>query len=319
VERNVKTFNYQNPISALTVSAIRDCQILEVEGTYYLIGTAAEFFKGPNPGVSVYSSKDLLNWNFEKHIIERKDVAADAWYKDRFWAPELHHINGKFYCTFTCCNEATNFPFSVGVAVSDDVLGPYEIITHDEPLTAGIDLTLFQDDDGKVYAYWSFEGIKGQEIDLESCDLKGTAFSCFGKGKGKEWDSIGIEGSWVLKREGIYYHFYSSWTRGYEIGYATAPHPKGPWKKADNNPFFGAQDKFVCEREGVEYSGDPASPYIAVGHNAIFKGPDGRDWITCHYQVKDEIPKLGFDPIDIKDGKITGVGPTYTPQSVVWS
>lgn len=50
------------------------------------------------------------------------------------------------------------------------------------------------------------------------------------------WDSIGIEGAYVIKENGQYYLFYSSWTRGYEIGYATASKITGPWKSMKEIP-----------------------------------------------------------------------------------
>ncbi len=312
-------FTYKNPIDEQHVKAIRDCQILKVGDVYYLTGTSPEFFKGDNPGVGVYSSKDLVNWKFEKYIIDSTKIADDAWCKHRFWAPEIHPINNKFYCAFTCCNETTNYPYSVGIAVADDVLGPYEIVTKDEALTEGIDLNLFQDDDGKTYAYWSCDnGLLGQEIDLETCELIGEPVKCVEKGVGIEWDYVGIEGSWVIKRDDVYIHFYSSWSRGYEIGYATAKSPLGPWEKAGNNPFFGAQAQWACDKFEMEYTGDKNSPLTSVGHNATFKGPDGRDWITCHYQRNGENPKFGYDPIEIKNGVVTSPtgGPTHTPQTI---
>jgi len=315
----VKKFNYQNPIDEKNVKAIRDSQIIEVEGIYYLTGTSPEFFKGDNPGIGVYSSIDLVNWKFEKYIIESVNLADDAWYRHRFWAPEIHNINNKFYCSFTCCNEITNYPYSVGIAVSDNILGPYKVITEENALTEGIDLNLFQDDDGKSYAYWSFDnGLIGQEINLKTCELIGDKVMCIKKGVDKEWDYVGIEGSWVIKRDGIYIHFYSSWSRGYEIGYATAKSPLGPWTKAKNNPFFGAQADWACEKFNMEYTGNRESPFVSVGHNSIFKGPDGRDWITCHYQRDNEAPKLGFDPLEIKNGVVSSPtnGPTYTLQNL---
>ncbi len=69
---------------------------------------------------------------------------------------------------------------------------------------------------------------------------------------------------------------------------------------------------------GIQYTGNGDSPFVSVGHNAIFKGPDGRDWVTCHYQRKNEPPKLGYDPIEIKNGVVTSPtnGPSCTPQII---
>ena len=38
---------------------------------------------------------------------------------------------------------------------------------------------------------------------------------------------INIKGPRVIKRKGIYYLFYSSWGRGYKVGYATSTNIKG--------------------------------------------------------------------------------------------
>jgi hypothetical protein len=54
---------------------------------------------------------------------------------------------------------------------------------------------------------------------------------------------------------------------GYEIGYATAPSITGPWTKAGINPFYGAQSKQACTKNGFEWKGDPNTPFNQVGHN----------------------------------------------------
>ena len=58
-------------------------------------------------------------------------------------------------------------------------------------------------------------------LDLEKCGLKEEPKTLISQELGR-WDDAGIKGSHVIKKEGIYYLFYSSWTRGYAVGYATA-------------------------------------------------------------------------------------------------
>ena len=312
-----RTFRYKNPIYSPAIDAIRDSHITEVDGTYYLTGTSPPFWKGPNPGVKLYSSPDLLNWKFERFLIDRTRLDPGVWYYDRLWAPEIHRTDNRFWLTFNCRNETAEIPFphSVGLAVADNITGPYEILTHDKPLIERTnDATLFTDDDGETYIYTS--GITGWEVDLEDCRLIDGPFICFLKDSGC-WDGIGIEGPFVIERNGVYYMFYSSWTRGYEIGYATATHPKGPWKKCEGNPIFGAQNRKTCAGYGGKFTGNPPGcPYAAVGHNAIFTGPDGRDWLVCHYQETDKPESLGFDPIWIEDGIVKTIGPTWTEQTI---
>jgi beta-xylosidase len=312
-----KTFRYQNPIYSDAIDAIRDCQIVIVDGIYYLTGTCPPTWTGPNPGVKLYSSPDLLHWKFEKFLLRREQFAADNWSRDRFWAPEIHARAGKFYLTYTCWNETTRFPRSLGLAVADQVAGEYQVLSREKPLIErGWDLTLFTDDDGQSFGYWT-DGfhLYGQEIDLDAGRPVGAPFNCV-RNENRKWDGIGVEGPFVIKRGGIYYLFYSSWTRGYEIGYAVATHPRGPWQKSPTNPIFGAQSREICEFNKMEFTGNPASPFIAVGHNAIFTGPDGRDWIVCHYQEKDGADSLGFDPLRIENGEIKSDGPAWTEQVI---
>ena len=133
-----------------------------------------------------------------------------------------------------------------------------------------------------------------------------------------DWDAIGIEGAYVIKRNGIYYLFYSSWTRGYEIGYATARNIRGPWKKHEGNPIYGAMNKSTCHKNGFTWSGDANSPFNQVGHNEVFTGPDGRLWLSCHGITDDnpEQPALVIDPIDFdEEGNIRKKIPSYTLQT----
>jgi len=126
--------SYRNPIDSPAIGSIRDCQVLVCDGRYYLTGTCPPYWQGPNPGVKLYSSDDLLDWQFERLLLARDATDPRAWYRDRFWAPELHAWEGRFYLTFNCRNDETHFPHSCGLAVADEVLGPYTVLTHDAPL-----------------------------------------------------------------------------------------------------------------------------------------------------------------------------------------
>jgi beta-xylosidase len=319
----VRLFRYTNPIRSEVIGPIRDPQIINVGDMYYLTGTTSPFWPGTVcPGIKLWSSKDLLNWKFEGFLIERSKLAEDVWYRDRFWASEIHQKGGKFWLTFNCRNESEKYPHvhSCGLAVAEKITGPYKVLTHEKPLLEGWgnDMTLFTDDDGKTYAYWKRHFV--QEIDLENARLVGErrrTIKCYDQG----WEKSHLEGMFIIKRGGVYYMFYSAWTRGYEVGYATAKHPMGPWTKYEGNPIYGGQDEQRCKEMGVEFTGDPNSPYYGVGHCTIFTGPDGRDWICAHHHMKGCGPRgsdihLGFDPIWIEDGVVKTNGSTYTEQVI---
>ncbi|MCV9389300.1 glycoside hydrolase family 43 protein [Reichenbachiella ulvae] len=353
---STNTFSYQNPISSgIDPNGLRDCQVLRDGDWWYMTGTSyphwlrQEKDGNLNKGVALYKSKDLLNWEFVDYIV--KQGGPDKWYYRRFWAPEIQKIGGKYYALFNARNDEMGYKGQhPGYAVADQIEGPYTMVTEDKPLCNGNDLTFFEDDDQKVYAFWNRGrefGIGFAQIDLETATFLSEPTSAIQPAqvdyekddtgeivmeanydgtalrpkvaKYYDWDAIGIEGAYVIKEKDKYYLFYSSWTRGYEIGYATADQITGPWTKYEKNPFYGAQSKATCEKNGLDFTGDPNTPFVAVGHNEIFTGPDGRRWLSCHGIVEGQQPMLVIDPIWFdKQGNVQSDGPTYTEQSIEW-
>lgn len=352
-KKNVSVFEYQNPIeSGIDKKGLRDCQVLKDGKFWYMTGTAYPHWSTQettgelNKGVVLYRSKDLKNWEFLKYIIERP--SKQKWYYNRFWAPEIHKIGKKYYALFNCRNDSLGYVGQhCGYAVANKITGPYRVITDEKPLVIGNDLTFFEDTDGKVWAFWNYGrefGIGYAQVDLPTGKFLTKPQSAIQPGKvdyaydsigdivkiqgydGRlvpkvtkyyTWDAVGIEGSYVLKNNNTYYLFYSSWTRGYEVGYATASKITGPWTKHGNESFYGAQSKVDCLRNNFEWTGDSKNPFYQVGHNAIFKGPDGRYWISCHGQTSGKQAMLVIDPIWFeKDGSLKSNGPTYTKQVV---
>lgn len=357
-EAQQKKFSYTNPVySGIDTSGLRDCQVFKDGDWWYMTGTSYPHWEREETngkltsGVVLYRSKNITQWEFVKYIVERGD--STKWYYRRFWAPEIKKIKGRYYATFNCSNPKAGYLGQhTGYAVADKIDGPYTIITETKPLSNGNDLTFFEDTDGKVYAFWNRGrefGIGFAEIDLEKGIFKtkpqsailssGVEYDIALNGdtlktpgydgrpinkvkKYFDWDAIGIEGAYVIKRNNIYYLFYSSWTRGYEIGYATANNITGPWKKYEGNPFYGAQSKSACEKNGLPYTGDEKSPFNQVGHNQIFKGPDGRLWLSCHGILKANDgkrpkPFLVIDPVEFDEkGTIKQSKPSYTTQYI---
>ena len=220
--KNKQEFIYQNPIVSLD---LRDSHIVPYEGKYYAVGTCPPYWGGVNPGVKLYVSENLQDWRFDRMLIDASQLDSTVWYKDRFWAPELRKINNKFYLTFNCQNNSGGYGdvenqkhfHACGIAVADSITGPYKVMTHDEPLTkfASNDLSLFQDEDGKVYAFFNngwtdLHHIYVAELDLEKCCLKEEPKKLISQEPGK-WDGAGIEGSHVIKKDGIYYLFYNDY------------------------------------------------------------------------------------------------------------
>jgi beta-xylosidase len=256
-------------------------------------GTFPPFWgENPSPGVRVSQSTDLTNWS-EPRVVLR----PDNWYQQLFWAPEIFPYGGRYYLTFNCpaigsapIGDWQSIHQSVGLAVAERPLGPYQVLTRDRPLVEGNDGTIFLDADGSAYIYHTAriggtDGIGCTRLDLVNGATVGDTTLCVTSSDTPGWEggkNVHVEGPSVFRRGNLYYLIYSSWGRGYEVGYATAFSPRGPWRKATQNPIFGAQDPEWTKKYSGIYTQDPHIPFGQVGHGSPFFGPDKRIWFSCH-------------------------------------
>lgn len=256
------------------LTTIRDPMIVVVGDTYYLTGTQPPYWKGENAGMHLWSSKDLKSFTYHGIIVKRDDMSEDLWCRDRFWAPELFFSDGKYYATFSCRNESEEHPhgFGVGLAVADKAEGPYKLVSVKEPVCSGIDGTIFKDDDGKLYIGANGKdpesdklGLFIRSLDVSTGSSSDPRVACTTGDEG-EWDHIGVEGQCIVKRHGMYFQWYSSWSDTYyAAGVMTSDSIDGPWKKSPLNPIL---------KENEEY--------YKCGHNHSFKGLDGKDYVIFH-------------------------------------
>lgn len=264
----------------------RDPMALVVGDTYYITASQPPFWweganggksEGVNPGVHLWSTKDFVHFADHGDIIRREDIPEDKWYRDRFWAPELFDgKDGWYYLTFNCRNESREYlhVHSVGLARAKEITGPYEVLTQEAPLTEGYgfanDASLFRDEDGTLYLAANIsEALRIWKLDTEKVAISDEIEVC-DIGKEGQWDSIGVEGPCIVKRHGMYFQWYSSWTYGYASGILTADTIRGPWKKHPDNPILKENDIWhLC------------------GHNHSFTGLDGKDYIIFHAFPRD--------------------------------
>lgn len=258
---------------------IRDPMILPVGDTYYLTGTQPPYFEGPNDGVHLWSTKDLVHFRDHGLILKREDMPESMWCRDRFWAPELFDgKDGYFYLTFNCRNssEEYTYPMRSGIARAKNVTGPYEIMTKEQAISPSLpgdtcDATMFRDDDGSL---WIAFNNNPQRLLLHRLDTETFTISDYQIvaeiGAEGEWDHIGVEGQCIVKRCGLYFQWYSSWTYGYNAGLLVAKDIHGPWKKSPQNPILADNQIWHC-----------------AGHNHSFRGFDGQDYLIFHADPND--------------------------------
>ena len=338
-----RLFCYTNPITRDTVIAMRDHCIIKVGKQWYCTGTSLPVWTGPNPGVRLLISDDLIHWRQHSWLIDAGKLPPDCPYNGRLWAPEIHHIQNKYWLTVNSGKVTNDDPkgmktHSIWLFSSDKVTGPYTLVNG--PLTNRYnnDATLFEDDDGQTYLYCSGNGLFQARISLPTGTIVGGIQKFLDKKdpENPEWMVGGIEGPFVVKRDGSYFMFFSSWTRGYEVGLLKSNSPLGPWKLASREPIFGTRKKGYRPELAIDggYENlrfqDSEDPYCETGHNAIFEGPDGKLWSSCHYLMYDKrpypycpdleewekTPQLGIEPVYYRNGLFYINGPTWTKQCV---
>ena len=257
---------------------IRDPMILPVGDTYYLTGTQPPYWQGANDGVHLWSTKDLVHFEDHGLILKREDMPEAMWCRDRFWAPELFDGgDGYFYLTFNCKNDSQEYgyPLNSGIARSRSITGPYEILTAEKAVSHSVgeanDATMFRDDDGSVWIGFNNtpQRILLHRLDLETFTISEGQITAEIGAEG-EWDHIGLEGQCIVKRCGLYFQWYSSWTNGYNSGLLVADSIRGPWKKSTQNPILA--DNEIWHH---------------AGHNHSFRGFDGRDYLIFHANPQD--------------------------------
>ena len=131
-----------------------------------------------------------------------------------------------------------------------------------------------------------------------------------------EWESRSVtsgavnrrwtEGSFIIKKDGLYYMMYSANFFGgedYAVGYAVSDSPLGPFRKSEDNP--------VLEKDTPE-----GGTVSGVGHNSITWSKDGKR-MFCVYHGRtaatgnDRV--VFIDPMEIENGHLSVDGPGSEP------
>ena len=132
---------YENPILS---GFYPDPSVCRVGEDFYMVNSTFEYL----PGIPVFHSRDLVNWEQIGHCITRPSQMTFPGTKASkgLYAPTIRYHAGTFYmvCTNTSIGETGNF-----VVTSDNPRGPWS-----DPVwfsQTGIDPSLLFDDDGSVY------------------------------------------------------------------------------------------------------------------------------------------------------------------------
>lgn len=270
---------HANPLS--NFSAPDPC-IVRAGGKTYLYSTGYGWGEGAFP-IRVATNKSLSSWKQVGSIIS--ETSFPLWTKkdSRFWAPEVHLIDGQ-YVSYFSAESAKSGRFCIGAAVASRPQGPF--VAENEPLVCSskvglIDPTYFRDPaSGQGYACWKEDSndlAPQRPTNLVLQKVSQDGLRVFGKRRpilknDAAWEGELIEGGSFIYRKGFYYLFYSGNVYSddrYGVGVARSRSLEGPYKKFSGNPILKSDDRFS-----------------GPGHQFIVPGT-GDDW-TIFYHARDK-------------------------------
>ncbi|MFB1097449.1 glycoside hydrolase family 43 protein [Terribacillus sp. JSM ZJ617] len=312
-----KKMAYTNPVEGIT--NIGDPFVLKDEDSdkYYMYATSAASI-----GFRVWESDNMVDWEEEGLAFDSTEQEKQ-WATGDFWAPEVIKHGDQYMMTYSARNKDGSL--RIAVASSSDPLGPFTDMNADIIQEQGsyIDGHIFIDD-GIPYLYYvkdcSENIIDGnhvsqifvQEMTEDLTALKGDPQLLLQPDQ--EWEGLQDdyqwnEGPFVLKEEDKYYLMYSSnyfASADYAVGYAVADNPRGPFKKAEENPVLAK---------------DLENGISGPGHNSVTIGPDGETlYAVYHTHTYPEAPsgdrRMSIDKLHFEDGKLIIEGPSYKEQKI---
>lgn len=272
------THKIQESIGKMQPLYQADPTIFYINHQYYLYGTNGS---NADSGYKVFISKDLKNWQSKQGDNGYALVKNNEMFGTKgFWAPQVFNYHNRYFIAYTA-NE------HIAIAESSSPLGLFTQ-KKNRPLDTSIkqiDPFVFFDD-GKIYLYHvrlqNGNRIFVEELNNDLTVASNTFSECIsGVINQQPWENTqGVnwtvtEGPTVIKRNKIYYLFYSAndfRNPDYAVGYATAETPLGPWKKYNKNP--------IISRGILSIKG--------TGHGDIIQDKNGDVYYVFHTHFSNE-------------------------------
>ena len=286
--------------------SVHDPSVIKTKDRFYVIGSHMAFAKSEDLIKWEQLSKNVTTTNLFDDIQKEFEDEFDYAQTDTFWAGDIQKLkDGKYYMYYCLCKGDS--PLSaLGVAVADDVEGPYkkkETFLYsgtspqfDKEYDATVDPNVvdphvFYDDEGKLWmVYGSYSGgIYLLEMD-ENTGLPKDRHS-YGK-RLTGGNHCRIEAPYILynHKTGYYYLFTSfgglDSFGGYNIRVARSKSVEGPYEDSEGQPMVDAMgkkgsffDDKSIENYGVKLIGNflyekddglANAGYVSPGHNSAY-------------------------------------------------
>lgn len=286
---------------------------------YYIYSTTDGVAGWGGSYFTCFSSADLTNWKYEGIIL---NLPRDTkWASGNAWAPAIEEklIDGKYKYFFYYSGE-TGHGKAIGVAISDSPTGPFRDLGHPivdkrpNGVRGGqqIDVDVFTDPDtGRSYLYWGNGYMAGAELNDDMTSIKEETVTVLTPHGGTLQDYAYREGTYVIKRNGVYYFLWSVDDTGaanYHVAYGTSTSPLGPIEVAE---------------EPVILIQDPENEIYGTAHNSVLQIPGRDEWYFVYHRINKNfiardkgpgfhrevcIDRMFFD----KEGRILPTQPTHT-------
>ena len=227
----------------------------DISQNYYWYGESRPESGWCATGVSCYSSKNLLNWKFEGIVLSDSSTNSTGETPVLERPKVIYNDSTKKYVMWMHIDYSDYSLANAGVAVSDSPTGPFEYLGNERPNDAmSRDMTLFKDDDGKAYLFYSSEENATMYVSLLTDDYlsQSGTFS-------RNLINQSREAPAVFKFNGMYYLITSGCT-GWDPNqakYAFSYSPIGPWilsgnpcKGEDADITFGGQSTYILPVDG---------------------------------------------------------------------
>lgn len=270
---------------------------------YYLAVSSFEWF----PGIPVYHSKDLKNWELYTHILT-DDQAVDLKKLPSakgIWAPCLTYCEAEdmFYVVYGIMNSMNARYFDVDnyLIRAKDIKGPWSrpVYLH----SAGFDASLFHDNDGRKYIVsLEWETREGYEkpgfICIVEYSPEKEAVIGYPKPLWRGGTDRGcIEAPHLTRRGDYYYIMCAEGGTGYNhcVTMGRSKNVWGPYEKDPMNPIVTSVPGDSNERQDPDHLKpkyyNPDSILQKSGHGSYVELPTGEVYLV-HLCARPFVPEL---------------------------